>query len=335
MDTNEDGSAKPVPRHLPETERHTIESIVESVCEEPLLCRLGEARLPDRRNVQELIEIIRRLVFPGFFGDRQLRDDAIPAHIEGLAQRAAAHLRAELLAVLGYAHELELSLVADADPADDANLARDLAWRFLSRLPELRRLLALDVQASYDGDPAAVHTDETILCYPGVSAIFAHRIAHELHAFGVPLLPRIIAEMSHSVTGIDIHPGCRIGERFFVDHGGGVVIGETTVIGDSVRVYQGVTLGAKSFDTDERGRVVRTGVQRHPTIGNRVTIYAGAVILGGDTVVGDDCVISGSVFLTDSVPAGHVVRNRAPELVLRTPGAHVPLDGRRYTEAGG
>ena len=281
------------------------------------------------------MDIIRRLVFPGFFGDRELSREAVPAHIEGLAQRAAAHLRAEVLSSLRYAHELDLDLVTDRDPANDPTLARDLAWRFLARIPDVRRLLALDVQAAYDGDPAAHHTDETILCYPGVEAIFSHRIAHELLVLGVPLLPRIIQELAHSNTGIDIHPGCRIGESFFIDHGGGVVIGETAVIGDRVRIYQGVTLGAKSFDQDEMGRIIRSSAQRHPTIGNRVTIYAGAVILGGDTVIGDDCVVSGSVFLTESVPPGHVVRNPKPELVLRTPGAQVERDGRRYTEAGG
>jgi serine O-acetyltransferase len=194
--------------------------------------------------------------------------------------------------------------------------AAEVAERFIQRLPELRRLLSLDVQAAYEGDPAAIHPDETIFCYPGIDAVFAHRVAHEFYAQGVPLLPRIIQEMAHSRTGIDINPGAKIGESFFIDHGGAVVIGETTVIGDQVRVYQGVTLGAKSIEKDAHGRVVK-GMKRHPTIGDRVTIYAGAVILGGDTAIGDDCIIGGGVFVTESVPAGHVVRPRDPELILR------------------
>ncbi|MCB0900452.1 MAG: serine acetyltransferase, partial [Actinobacteria bacterium] len=179
------------------------------------------------------------------------------------------------------------------------------------------RLIALDVQAAFDGDPAAIHTDEVVFCYPGLEAILSHRIAHALTRLHVPLLPRLIQELAHNATGIDIHPGATIGESFFIDHGTGVVIGETTVIGDHCRIYQGVTLGAKSFQRDETGRLVR-GVKRHPTIGNRVTIYAGAVILGGDTVIGDDCVINGSVFLTRSVPPGHIVRQKSPELVMRS-----------------
>jgi serine O-acetyltransferase len=173
------------------------------------------------------------------------------------------------------------------------------------------------VLAAFDGDPAATHTDEVIFSYPGLEAVLDHRFAHELLRLGVPLLPRIISEQAHSRTGIDIHPGAQIGRSFFIDHGAGVVIGETAVIGDHVKIYQGVTLGAKSFDKDERGRLVR-GRKRHPTIGDRVTIYAGAVILGGDTIIGDDCVISGGVFLSQSVPPRHVVRQKQPELVMRS-----------------
>lgn len=312
-----------------------VEAVLASVRREPLLCRVGESRLPDRRTVAEAVTLIRRLIFPGFFGDRELRASELESHVEQLVMRASAHLQGEICAVLRYAHELDLDLVAGQDPADDTELARSVTASFLGELPEIRRLLSLDVQAAFDGDPAATHTDETILCYPGVGAIFAHRVAHALYRLGVPLLPRIIQEMAHSETGIDIHPGCEIGERLFIDHGGGVVIGETAVLGDGVRIYQGVTLGAKSFEADERGALVRTGKKRHPTIGNNVTIYAGAVILGGDTVIGDDCVISGSVFLTESVPGGHIVRNPKPELVVRTARADVPRDGRRYTEAGG
>ncbi|MBL1216399.1 MAG: hypothetical protein D8M59_02770 [Planctomycetes bacterium] len=196
-------------------------------------------------------------------------------------------------------------------------LAAEITHAFLGRLPEVRRLLSLDVQAALDGDPAAEHTDETIFCYPGVMAIMVHRLAHELYRLDVPLLPRIMSEYAHSITGIDIHPGAEVGESFFIDHGTGVVIGETTVIGKHCKVYQGVTIGAKSFPKDARGRLIR-GVKRHPTLGDYVTVYASATILGGDTVIGEGCVISGGVFLTRSVPPGHIVRAIGPELVVRT-----------------
>ena len=158
------------------------------------------------------------------------------------------------------------------------------------------------------------HTDETIFCYPGVRALWMHRIAHELFTLRVPLIPRIIAEHAHELTGIDIHPGATIGESFFIDHGTGVVIGETTVIGDHCKVYQGVTLGAKSFEKDSRGKLKR-GTKRHPTLGNHVTVYAGSTILGGDTIIGDNCVIAGGVFLMRSVDVGHTVRG--PKAAVR------------------
>jgi serine O-acetyltransferase len=181
---------------------------------------------------------------------------------------------------------------------------------FLERTPELRRLLSLDVEAAFEGDPAASNTDETIFCYPGVDAIFTHRVAHELWKLKVPLLPRIMSEYAHNETGIDIHPGATIGESFFIDHGTGVVIGETAQIGNRVKLYQGVTLGALSTKGGQAWR----GRKRHPTIEDDVTIYAGAIILGGETVIGKGSVIGGSVFLTQSVPAYHTVSMKAPEL---------------------
>jgi serine O-acetyltransferase len=163
------------------------------------------------------------------------------------------------------------------------------------------------VQAAYDGDPAAHHTDETIFCYPGIRALWMHRVAHELYTENVPLIPRIIAEHAHELTGIDIHPGATIGNSFFIDHGTGVVIGETTIIGNHCKVYQGVTLGARSFEREADGGLKR-GTKRHPTLGDSVTVYAGATILGGDTTIGDHCIIAGGVFLVRSIEAGHTVR---------------------------
>jgi serine O-acetyltransferase len=289
---------------------------------DPRTCHLGPVLLPSREGVADLVELVRLLMFPGFFGRRGLTADSLPRHVADLLARLTARVEQESRSALRYMEGLRggaASTARGARRAADRSLddrAKDAACAFAERLPELRRLLSLDVLAAYDGDPAAIHPDETIFCYPGVDAVFAHRVAHEFYAMEVPLLPRIIQEMAHSRTGIDIHPGARVGESFFIDHGGAVVIGETTVIGRGVRIYQGVTLGAKVIERDAHGRAVK-GKKRHPTIGDRVTIYAGAVILGGDTLIGDDCVIGGGVFITESVPPGHMVRQRPPELVLR------------------
>ncbi len=180
----------------------------------------------------------------------------------------------------------------------------------LEKLPEVRRQLETDLQAAYAGDPAARSLDEVILCYPAFTAIATYRLAHILYCLDVPLLPRVMTEYAHRLTGIDIHPGAKIGDSFFIDHGTGVVIGETTTIGDNVKLYQHVTLGAKSFDVAEDGTLVK-GIKRHPDIGDRVVIYSGATILGGETQIGSDCIIGGSVWLTHSVEAGKMLLARA------------------------
>jgi serine O-acetyltransferase len=195
--------------------------------------------------------------------------------------------------------------------------AREVTLKFLERLPAIRAMLAGDVQAGYDGDPAALNTDEVILAYPGVLAVTVYRLAHELHVLSVPLLPRMMTEWSHATTGIDIHPGAKIGRSLFIDHGTGVVIGETAEIGDHVKIYQGVTLGALSIPRDERGRVIRS-TKRHPTVKDNVTVYANAIVLGGETVLEENSVIGGSVFLTSSVPAGSTVTINPPELRVRS-----------------
>jgi serine O-acetyltransferase len=181
--------------------------------------------------------------------------------------------------------------------------AQDLATRFFETLPEIADFLAADARAALDGDPAATGFDEIILAYPGLKAVFTYRLAHALYELGVPLIPRIMTEFAHLETGVDIHPGARIGRSFFIDHGSGTVIGETTDIGERVKLYQGVTLGAVSFPKNERGELIR-GTKRHPTVMDDVVIYAGATILGGETVIGKGCVIGGSVWLTASVPPG-------------------------------
>lgn len=194
--------------------------------------------------------------------------------------------------------------------------ATDITVNLMERLPALREVLQTDLQAAYDGDPAARSIEEIMLSYPSLEAISIHRIAHELYRAGVPLLPRVMSEYAHRLTGIDIHPGATIGRYFFIDHGTGVVVGETCVIGDHVKLYQGVTLGAKSFQTDENGNPVK-GVKRHPNIEDNVIIYAGATILGGQTTIGRDSVIGGNVWLTHSVPANSTVYNAQPSLVIK------------------
>ena len=186
--------------------------------------------------------------------------------------------------------------------------AEEYVLRLLGKLPEIRRVLWTDILAAYQGDPAAKTPDEIVLAYPAFTAISAYRAAHELYTMNVPLIPRIITEYAHRLTGIDIHPGAAIGEYFFIDHGTGVVIGETATIGSRVKIYQNVTIGAKSFDVAPDGSLVK-GIKRHPDIGNDVVIYAGATIIGGQTYVGDNCVIGGNVWLTHSVMAGRVVLN--------------------------
>ena len=195
--------------------------------------------------------------------------------------------------------------------------AKAVVAAFMARLPEVKRLVETDVQAAYEGDPAATSPMEVVMAYPGLYAVSIHRLAHELYILKVPIIPRIMSELAHSKTGIDIHPGATIGERFFIDHGTGVVVGETTVIGKNVKLYQGVTLGAKSFQKDpETGALVK-GIKRHPNVEDNVVIYAGATILGGDTTIGHDSEIGGSVWLIESVPPNSRVYNRPPAPEIR------------------
>jgi len=193
-----------------------------------------------------------------------------------------------------------------------------IVLKFVDTLPEIKRLVDSDVQAAYEGDPAATSTMEVVMAYPGVYAITVHRLAHELYKLKVPIVPRVMSEIAHSKTGIDIHPGATIGERFFIDHGTGVVIGETTVIGNNVKIYQGVTLGALSFEKDPATGALIKGVKRHPNVGDNVVIYAGATILGGNTTIGENTEIGGNVWLRESVPANSRVYNRPPAPQIKT-----------------
>ncbi|NTW86971.1 MAG: serine acetyltransferase [Holophagaceae bacterium] len=257
---------------------------------------LGRREFPSRAALADLVEDLRALLFPGYFGPSELKGETLRYHLGARMDRVLHSLRVQI----------QRGLMA-ADPACEGCETRALALAsaFLTRLPKVRHLLATDVQAGFEGDPAATSPDEVLFCYPGLLAVTSQRLAHELLDLGVPLLPRMITEHAHSVTGIDIHPGAQIGERFFIDHGTGVVIGETCVIGRNVRIYQGVTLGAKSFPLDAEGNPIK-GVPRHPVVEDDVIIYSNATILGRITL-GKGSAIGGNVWLTRSVPPGSIV----------------------------
>ncbi len=307
------------PQEVPKVPvRAVVRLLQESIRSDSRTHHVGSMPLPSREAVAEAAHDLFSLMYPGFFGPREVESAALDAWIERLVERVDHVLFEQIRRALRYTAGMNDERPDFDQQCSECDVkARESLDAFLLRLPDVRRLLSLDVLAAFDGDPAARHTDEVIFSYPGIVALTTHRLAHELYDLAVPMIPRMMSEQAHSATGIDIHPGATIGESFFIDHGTGVVIGETTKIGNHCRVYQGVTLGAKSFPRDERGRLLR-GVKRHPTLGNHVTVYAGATILGGDTRIGDHCVINGGVFLTQSVPAGHIVRQKQPELKLRS-----------------
>jgi len=268
--------------------------------------RIGEACLPSREKIVDVLERIRQLLFPGYFGDKELTRQNMQFQAGNLLTQVGKDMAEQIYNCL-------CTCQSDEEITACRKKAETITNDFLARIPQIRTALALDVQAFYDGDPAAKNLDEIIYCYPGFYAVTVYRIAHELLELGVSLMPRIMTEYAHSVTGADIHPGAKIGRRFFIDHATGVVIGETTQIGDNVKIYQGVTLGAKSFPKDERGRVIR-GFKRHPTIGDDVTIYPNATILGGETIIGKGATIGGNVYLTELVAPHSLVKQESPKL---------------------
>ena len=255
-----------------------------------------ERRLPSREAVVRILDNLFAVLYPGFYGVQHLTPENVEYHVGSLLDDIAADLYKQAI----LAARFETPATGNGNGADTA------VERFLLRLPVLRRLLLLDLEAAMNGDPAARSHAEIIFSYPGFQAITVQRIAHELWDLQVPLLPRIMTEYAHSKTGIDIHPGARIDESLFIDHGTGVVIGETAVLGKNVKIYQGVTLGALSFQRDESGRLVR-GTKRHPTLCDGVVVYAGATILGGETVIGEGAIIGGNTWVVESVPPGERV----------------------------
>jgi serine O-acetyltransferase len=254
----------------------------------------------------EIVEDLRAVLFPGYFGFSDVAPETMHYHIGATLDKIFPLLVEQLQRGICFATEA----CERDDHVTCERRGREIAELFLESLPQVRHLLSTDVRAAYEGDPAAKDPSETILCYPSIKTQTNYRIAHELHRLGVPLIPRIITEQAHSESGIDIHPGADIGERFFIDHGTGVVIGETCMIGRNVRLYQGVTLGAKSFPLDEHGKPIK-GIPRHPVVEDDVIIYSGATILGRVTI-GKGSVVGGNVWLTHSVPPGSRVTQSRP-----------------------
>lgn len=279
--------------HVIDPESHTFTSLVEELAtpapiSEATITPLGYKLLPSRDVVYQIVEELRAVMFPGYFGFSDLNHKSVKYHIGAIVDRIQYPLQEQIRRGMCFACTEESCRCAP-DDQKALTTTRD----FLHRLPRIQRSLGNDVQAAFDGDPAALVKDEIIFCYPALTAITNYRLAHELYLLGVPLIPRMITEHAHSLTGIDIHPGAEIGECFFIDHGTGVVIGETCVIGNNVRLYQGVTLGAKSFKSDDEGHLAK-GYPRHPIVEDDVVIYANATILGRITI-GKGSSIGGNV----------------------------------------
>lgn len=284
------------------------ELVLADYAQDTVIDRMDTFNQPDQEVIVDVLNKLLRLIYPGHFREGTYKVHSTRSNLSMLVEDVAFHLKNQIAVALKEEKYL--------DPAAAERIEREaqrITIEFFKRLPSIRSYIRTDLEAAYDGDPAAYSLDEIIIAYPGLFAITINRIAHELYQLRVPLIPRIMTEYAHSKTGIDIHPGATLGRYFFIDHGTGIVVGETTVIGDHVKLYQGVTLGALST----RGGQQLKGRRRHPTIEDNVTIYAGASILGGDTVIGRDSVIGSNVFITKSVPAGTRVSIKNQELVYR------------------
>lgn len=285
-----------------------VRGILDSYEKYPSICNIDSTNRINREVILDIMEMLRFVIFPGYFEMRNLKSSSIEYHVGEVLENIQYHLTKQVMRALQHDARYTTKDREEMQAQSDC-----IVSQFLKKIPALREILATDVQAAYDGDPAAFNTDEIIFSYPGLYAIMVNRIAHQLHILGVPLIPRMMTEYAHGLTGIDIHPGATIGEYFFIDHGTGVVVGETTVIGDHVKVYQGVTLGALST----RGGQSLKGAKRHPTLEDNVTVYSGASILGGETVIGEGAVIGSNAFVTSSVPAHTRVSIKNPELQFK------------------
>ncbi|MCA9131278.1 MAG: serine acetyltransferase [Planctomycetales bacterium] len=292
------------------------ESIVATYTPDDRINHLGHCPLPKYETIVSVVEDLKDILYPGFRRREGLHIGNVMYHVGDLIDGLHDKLTVQIGRALHHDDRVRNRISDCENQTDYEAKGQAIAIRFLEQIPKLRRKLATDVEAAYDGDPAVCSRDEIIFCYPGLEAITIYRLAHELHLLGVPFIPRMMTEWGHKETGVDIHPGAKIGEYFFIDHGTGVVIGETCEIGQSVKIYQGVTLGALSFPTDSDGQLIR-GQKRHPTIEDHVVIYANATILGGRTVVGHGSVIGSSVWITASVAPHTTVVLEKPNLRMR------------------
>ena len=292
------------------------EQIVATYTPDDAINHLGHCPLPSYEAVVDILLALKDILYPGYQRKVGLHSGNIRYHVGGLIDSLHDQLTTQIGRALRHEDRVRHNHSDCETQTDFEALGQEMAIQLLNRIPELRRVLATDAQAAYDGDPACQTTDEVVFCYPGFSAITVYRIAHTLLQLSVPFIPRMMTEWAHQMTGIDIHPGAKIGEYFFIDHGTGVVVGETCEIGTRVKLYQGVTLGALSFKTDDDGQLIR-GQKRHPTIQDGVVVYANATILGGKTVIGRDSVIGSSVWITKSVSPSTTVVLEKPQLRVR------------------
>ncbi|MCX5861485.1 MAG: serine O-acetyltransferase EpsC [Desulfomonile sp.] len=292
--------------------KEAVAQMVQSCKDERTVDHVGAALIPSKNEIIRILSILQDVLFPGFFGRQELTHSTLDFHLGNQMMILFELLSAQVSRSIRHECRRMDSLCVRC-----IQKGREESIFFIERLPGLRQVLSQDVRAHYDGDPASKSLDEIVFSYPGLYAIFVYRVAHELFLRQIPLMPRIMTEHAHSLTGIDIHPGATIGTDFFIDHGTGVVIGETTNIGDRVRIYQGVTLGALSVPRESEGGNSLRGRKRHPNIEDDVTIYAQATILGGDTVIGARCVIGGNVWLTSSTPPDTTVLIETPRHVFK------------------
>lgn len=285
-----------------------VESIVESYDRHQIITKIDRESQPNKSIIVDAIDKLQKIIFPGFFEEKNLKREYIRFYVGELCEDVEYNLNKQIVKAFLCCKKCQEVQLKELKSKTEA-----ITNEFMQKIPKIREYLETDVHAAYEGDPAAYSMDEIIYSYPGIYAIMVSRIAHELHLLNVPLIPRIMTEHAHSITGIDIHPGASIGKYFFIDHGTGIVIGETTVIGEHVKIYQGVTLGGLSTS----GGQGLKGTKRHPNIEDYVTIYSGASILGGETTIGEGTVIGGNAFVTKSVSANTKVIVKNPELKFK------------------
>ena len=303
--------------HLKELLPGLTDKIVLSYSHDNRIHHLGHCPLPKYEVIIQIIEDLKDLIYPGFRRREGLHIGNVSYHVGNLIDTLHDKLATQIARALLHADRVSGKSDDDCqEPRNYEAIGQKIAFEFLEKIPELREILATDVEAAFVGDPSVTNRDEIVFCFPGLEAVTVYRLAHALTKFKVPFIPRMMTEWAHKQTGIDIHPGATIAKHFFIDHGTGVVIGETCEIGQHVRIYQGVTLGALSFATNEDGQLIR-GTKRHPTIEDRVIIYANATILGGKTIVGHDSVIGSSVWITSSVAPHTTVVLEKPRLKMR------------------